>query len=215
MIPNSLKSWLGGEARSPARRQPDEGPPDRDSSQGVLRHSNGLREFFAHISGQKGLKVLDLGAASQANINFITGLGHTIFHEDLFPQFAGPHRNGETFLRDNLNYQPVHFDAVICWDIFDQLPEPELASKIVARLGQITKTGGALVLFFHTAKPDTEVPVYRSQICGMDCFRMFPRGSFRLRRPLNNRNIENLFRDFHALKFFLARDHLREVLVVR
>lgn len=213
MISHSLKRWLGGEASTPAHRK-DAGP-DRDSGQGILRHSNGLREFFAHIAGLKALKVLDLGAASQANINFITGLGHTIFHEDLYPQFAESHWNGDAFLKDNLNYTPALFDAVVCWDIFDQLPEPEAAAQIVARLGRITKAGGALVLFFHTAKPDTEVPVFRSQICGLDCFRMFPRGNFRLRRPLNNRNIENLFRDFHALKFFLARDHLREVVVVR
>ncbi len=213
MISRSLKRWLGGQEEA-ASGSPKEAA-DHDSGQGILRHSNGLREFFAHINGQKGLKVLDLGAPSQANINFITGLGHTIFHEDLFPQFAAPHWNGDAFLKDNLRYQPVLFDAVICWDVFDQLPEPEAAPLVAARLAQITKTGGALVLFFHTAKPGTDVPVFRSQICGMDCFRMFPRGNFQLRRPLNNRNIENLFKEFHALKFFLARDHLREVLVVR
>jgi hypothetical protein len=39
--------------------------------------------------------------------------------------------------------------------------------------------------------------------------------NFRLQRVFNNRNIENLFRDFASLKFFLARDNVREVLVVR
>jgi len=39
--------------------------------------------------------------------------------------------------------------------------------------------------------------------------------SFRLQRVFNNRNIENLFRDFASIKFFLARDNVREVLVVR
>ena len=32
---------------------------------------------------------------------------------------------------------------------------------------------------------------------------------------LNNRHIETLFRDFASIKFFLARDNVREVLVVR
>jgi hypothetical protein len=36
-----------------------------------------------------------------------------------------------------------------------------------------------------------------------------------LQRVFNNRNIENLFRDFGSIKFFLARDNVREVLVVR
>jgi len=39
--------------------------------------------------------------------------------------------------------------------------------------------------------------------------------SFQLQRVFNNRHIENLFRDFASIKFFLARDNIREVLVVR
>jgi hypothetical protein len=42
-----------------------------------------------------------------------------------------------------------------------------------------------------------------------------PASKFRLQRVFNNRNIENLFRDFASIKFFLARDNVREVLVVR
>jgi hypothetical protein len=40
-------------------------------------------------------------------------------------------------------------------------------------------------------------------------------GGFRLQRVFNNRHIENLFRDFASIKFFLSRDNIREVLVVR
>jgi hypothetical protein len=36
-----------------------------------------------------------------------------------------------------------------------------------------------------------------------------------LQRVFNNRHIENLFRDFASIKFFLSRDNIREVLVVR
>jgi hypothetical protein len=39
--------------------------------------------------------------------------------------------------------------------------------------------------------------------------------SFTLQRVFNNRHIENLFRDFASIKFFLSRDNIREVLVVR
>jgi hypothetical protein len=38
---------------------------------------------------------------------------------------------------------------------------------------------------------------------------------FTLQRVFNNRHIENLFRDFGSIKFFLSRDNIREVLVVR
>ena len=36
-----------------------------------------------------------------------------------------------------------------------------------------------------------------------------------LQRVFNNRHIETLFRDFASIKFFLSRDNIREVLVVR
>jgi len=39
--------------------------------------------------------------------------------------------------------------------------------------------------------------------------------TFTLQRVFNNRHIENLFRDFASIKFFLSRDNIREVLVLR
>jgi hypothetical protein len=39
--------------------------------------------------------------------------------------------------------------------------------------------------------------------------------NFHLQRVFNNRHIENLFRDYSSIKFFLARDNVRETLVVR
>lgn len=196
------------------------------SSASALRHSNGLREFFTQLEGRKGLQVLDLGPASQANINLITGLGHKIYHEDLYPELAiyayrvrveggGTRWDENAFLRHNLNYPEELFDAVFCWDLLDLLPEPAAVPGVVDRLHRITKPRAALLVFFHTAEPGRHVPVCRSQIRNLDSLQMSPRGQFILKRPLNNRNIERLFRAFHSLKFFLARDGLREVLVVR
>ena len=38
---------------------------------------------------------------------------------------------------------------------------------------------------------------------------------FPLQRVFNNRHIENLFHDYANLKFFLGKDNVREVLIVR
>lgn len=217
-IPNSLKRWLGRAAPEP--------PPPALPGSGTLRHSNGLGEFFSQLKGQQALRVLDLGPASQASVNFITGLGHKIYHEDLYPELAvyayraripggGTRWDEAAFLRQNLNYPVALFDAVLGWDVLDLLPEPSAAHQIVARLHHITKPRGVLLFFFHTAEPGSSVPVCRAQVRDFDSLEMFPRAQCNLKRPLNNRNIENLFREFHSLKFFLARDSLREVLVVR
>src|SRR5262245_46578453 len=49
-----------------------------------IRQSKGLREFWNAVGAAEGMQILDLGAASQQNINFITGLGHRLCTEDLY-----------------------------------------------------------------------------------------------------------------------------------
>ena len=215
MLSDALKKrWRGG--------TPGEAAAPPASSVPLSRRSNGLRETLTHLSGQKGLRILDLGPAAQANINFVTGLGHTIFNEDLYAELSayrspikGAAWNVSGFLEQNLDYKEGLFDGVFCWDALDWLPDPAAAAEIVFRLAMITKPGGAVLVFFHTADPGTVLPVCRTQIAGPDHLQLFPRGQFTLQRPLNNRNIERLFRQFHALKFFLTQDNLREVLAVR
>jgi len=200
---------------------PEPKPPPVSS----LRRSNGLREFCVELKGQEGLRVLDLGAVCQANISFFTDQQHKVYTEDLYPvlkttRYRVRGDNGrwrfdpERFLIENLNYQMLLFDAVLCWDLFDQLDETAVR-PLADRLHWVTKPGGVLLSFFYTAEPGASVPVYRYRIQGPETVELLPRGQITLRRPLNNRNIENLFKDFHSLKFFLARDHLREVMVIR
>ena len=106
--------------------------------------------------------------------------------------------------------------------------------QVVGRLWSVLKPGGMLLAFFHTRDAGPDSPCYRFHIVGVDTLEMQkielrrearrgPAGGghtpvsdgFQLQRVFNNRNIENLFRDFASIKFFLARDNVREVLVVR
>ncbi len=188
------------------------------------RRSNGLAEFCKELKGQEGLRILDLGAASQANINFFIARGHKVYTEDLYPVFKDdryrivedgkPRFDSDKFLGENVNYQMLLFDAVLCWDIFDQMEEAA-QRPLADRLHRVVKPGGVLLSFFHTAEPGSPVPVFKYSVHADDSLDLHRRGEIRLRRPLNNRNIENLFKEFHSLKFFLGRDNLREVLVIR
>jgi hypothetical protein len=44
---------------------------------------------------------------------------------------------------------------------------------------------------------------------------MAARGQRKPAQIFNNRSLERLFQDFQSVKFFLTRDHLREVIVRR
>ncbi len=205
-------------------------PNQKPSAARVNRRSSGLNEFSKSIAGQEGLCILDLGCTSATNISRFTGMGHKVCTEDLLDAAHDPlllmtGADGKRtvdvprFLRDSLAYQGKIFDAVLAWDVPDYLPEP-LVKPVVERLCALMKPGGILLAFFHTRDAGPDAPHYRYHIASNDMLQLqaTPRNGptvFRLQRVFNNRHIENLFREFASLKFFLARDNVREVIVVR
>ena len=195
-------------------------------SQGkVTRRSSGLQEFVRQLGTQEGLRVLDLGPTSPTNIARLTEQGHKIYNDDVLlssmdPAIQVPGEDGkpvvsvEKFLEENLAHERATFDAVLCWDVPDYLHE-SLVKPMVERLHFITKPGGILLAFFHTRDAGPEAPYFRYHIAGPDTLELQRGPRFRLQRVFNNRHIENLFHDYASLKFFLAKDNVREVLVVR
>ena len=196
----------------------------------LTRRSSGMGEVSRTWAGQEGLCVLDLGATSPNNIRFFTERGHKCYSEDLLlasvdPSLATQDENGKRvldekrFLSENLAYQSSLFDIVFGWNLPDYMDE-SLVKPVMERLWSVMKPGALLLVFFHTKDAGPDAPCYRYHIMGNDVLEMQHivapgKGSFRLQRVFNNRHIENLFRDFASIKFFLARDNIREVLVVR
>jgi len=187
-----------------------------------IRTSSGLREFWKGIQSPSTLQILDLGSASQANVSFITGLGHKIYTEDLprallaWAPGTSPETEGkeEEFFRENLLYEEGQFDGILCWDLFDFLADP-LVKPLVGRLHRFLKPGGSVLGFFHTGAAGQVVPLHQYRIRTEASFQLTKRGTGKLCRHFNNRTIENLFRQYTSLKFYLARDNLREVIIVR
>ena len=196
-----------------------------ERGQRLRRRSSGLAEFARAIAEEEGLRILDLGPTSPTNIAYLTGLGHKVYNEDVLkeaqePSLLVPAENGspvpdaDRFLGDNLVYAPATFDAILCWDTPDYLHEA-LVKPMVNRIHRVLKPKGILLAFFHTRDAGPDAPYYRYHIVGEDALDLQAGPRFRLQRVFNNRHIENLFRDFASIKFFLARDNVREVLVVR
>jgi SAM-dependent methyltransferase len=206
-------------------------------AQKLTRRSSGMGEVSRLLNSQEGLCVLDLGSTSANNIRVFTGKGHKNYSEDLLQSSLDPalriqDREGnpaldsKKFLDDNLVYPAAHFDVVLCWNLPDYMEE-SLVKPTIDRLWSVMKPGGYLLAFFHTRDAGPDSTCYRYHVTGTDMLEMqevkfAPPGrpasdkqSPRLQRVFNNRHIENLFRDFASIKFFLARDAIREVLVVR
>jgi SAM-dependent methyltransferase len=196
-----------------------------ERGQRLRRRSSGLTEFTRAIDEEEGLSILDLGPTSPTNIAYLTGLGHKVYNEDVLKEAEDPtlvvaaedghpSRDADRFLAENLVYTTTTFDAILCWDTPDYLHEA-LVKPMVNRIHRILKPKGILLAFFHTRDAGPDAPYYRYHIASEDTLELQPGPRFRLQRVFNNRHIENLFRDFSSIKFFLARDNVREVLVVR
>jgi SAM-dependent methyltransferase len=232
-VTNSLARFFN---RAPAAEAPSV-PLAADNSERIARRSSGLGEFMKRMQGEEGLSILDLGPTSPANIEYLTNLGHKVYNEDLLQgsidptlitqgEDGKPAINIQQFLAANLQYAAEKFDAVLCWDVPDYVHE-SLVKPIVERLHRVVKPKGALLAFFHTKDAGPDAPYFRYHIAAPDALnlqsvwrlggdRKQPRlPMFRLQRVFNNRHIENLFHDYASLKFFLARDNVREVIVVR
>lgn len=191
------------------------------------RRCIGLSEFTRELSGSEEhkLAVLDLGPTSPANIAFLTDRNVRAYNEDLLraaqdPALYSKQKDAskvldtEAFFTENLAYPDGHFDAVLCWDVADYLPE-ELVKPVVERLYKLVKPKGWLLALFHTKDAGPDTPYFHYHIAKPDTLELEPGSGFRVQRIFNNRHIENLFRDFASRKFFLGRDNLREVIVVR
>ena len=192
----------------------------------IPRRSTGFQHFTRAILRPDGQTVLDLGPTSSNNLQFITGLGHKAYNDDVLmaanaSRFRIPGAEAgsttvdvERFLAEELMYEPESFDAVLMWDVCDYLPEP-LVKPVVERIRRITKPRGALLAFFHTRDAGAEAPYYRYHIQNAEMLELQQGPHFQLQRVFQNRHVENLFRDYTSIKFFLGKDNIREILLVR
>jgi SAM-dependent methyltransferase len=229
-VAHNLMKLFRGSSASPDRSSA------RPAGQRLTRRSSGLAEVTKLLESEETLCVLDLGSTSAANIRYLTERGHKIYSEDLLDastdsslviqdEFGKPTLDSKLFLTENLAYPGTQFDVALFWNLADYMDE-SLVKPVIGRLWSLLRPGGVLLAFFHTREAGPDSPCYRFHIVNTDVLEMqliearregrpASAAGFQLQRVFNNRHIENLFRDFSSIKFFLARDNIREVLVVR
>ncbi|HVT95540.1 MAG TPA: class I SAM-dependent methyltransferase [Bryobacteraceae bacterium] len=190
------------------------------------RNSNGLDQFLASIQDRSGLTLLDLAGASQSNIDFLTAFGHRLYSDDIvrtldeafgrdeFLENQSDAARAEFFLQTTLDFPEESFDGALLWDTL-QFLAPPLLQLTVDRLYRILRPGAYLLAFFNSDEKVKTVPVCSYRIADRKTLILAPRGHSRPAQFFNNRSLEKMFQNFQSLKFFLTRDHLREVIVRR
>jgi 2-polyprenyl-3-methyl-5-hydroxy-6-metoxy-1,4-benzoquinol methylase len=208
----------GTQPANPARTQA--GP--RAAALLSTRPSRGLEEFFAYIRGQSGLKILDLGGATQKNVTFITDLGHRLYSEDFLQILNETFADGTTdqsnpgrieyFLKQTLDYREGQFDGVLVWDVLEYMA-PALLNAVVERLQYVVRPKSYMLAFFHAEDKLDAVPFYTFRIGAANALEVAQQGVRRPAQLFNNRSLEKLFGRFESVKFFLTRERLREVII--
>ena len=178
------------------------------------------------LQAEPGLRIIDTGYTSPSNINYLTGLGHSVFLADLVAdayegkwqsgtdEDGNPIWNVEGYLNQALNFSGRMFDVVMLWTALDYLPEPFLAPA-VAHLHASMNPGGQVLAFFHTKTQGEEAIRCRFHLTDTDDVEMQLTQQFPIQRAFTNRSIERLFAGWSGHQQFLAKDSVSEVIMTR
>src|SRR4051812_44449644 len=191
----------------------------------ITRRSSGLDQVFSAFPPNETQSILDMSGASQANISFITGLGHRLSTDDVIGTMqqcfgedflAGQQAaaNAQRFLDQTLRFHDESFDLVLVWDALQFLTSP-LIDQVIGELIRVVKPGGLMLVFFNADEHASRIPVYNYRIQDQKTLTQVTRSSWQRSQFFPNRMVERLFEKAASLKFFLTRDSLREVIVRR
>ena len=197
------------------------------SIQGSLepRTSNGLDQFVTALREHGSPDILDLSGANQWNLDFLSTRGRLTSDEfthaattafsggDFFANQSDNNRI-QTFCRLSLDYPSSNFDAILVWDCLEYLA-PDLLEEVVAHLHDIARPGALMLCYFHADQAAKAVPATQFRIIDSKTIQTAMRHATRPTQFYSNRAIERIFQNFQSVKFFLTRDHLREVIVRR
>jgi hypothetical protein len=178
------------------------------------------------LETESGLYILDNGFTSPQNINYLTGLGHSLFMTDLVKDaWAGDWKTGEDedgnpiwnvkgYIEQTLNFTGRMFDIVLLWTALDYLPEA-FVQPVVDHLHATMNPGGQVLALFHTRTKGEETARVRFHLTQGSDIEMQLTEQFPIQRAFTNRSIEKIFSGWSGHKQFLAKDALSEVIMTR
>lgn len=219
-------------AAAPAASKP--GPTPSASQAANTRVSNGLKEFLWLLSDVRPARILDLGPAWQATINFLIEKGYRVSSEDMlraWKEFLTAEEEqlrstavGEDqsrisqatlaarFLDDALQYPAESIHGVLAWDLFDYF-DSEVMARVMERLYAILQPGGAVLGMFHSRPAER---FHRYRLVDSQTVELLPAPTLAVHaRVFQNREILDLFGQFRSSKTFVGRDQVREGLFIK
>jgi len=198
-------------------------------SRGELRRaSRGWSETLEFLKAREGLRVLDFGATSSGNINFLTQLGQSFYMANVVedatkPEWMVPDPesakgalrfDAERFAETNFDFSGREFDVVLLWDTADYLP-PSAVPLLFAKIHALLRPEGRLLAFFHGSKEGPASVFARYHITDGPELIVQQTGPFTVQGTYQSRQIEKFLDGYSDIRFLLGKDNVREVIAVR
>lgn len=192
----------------------------------TLRHSGAWSALRKRLQAEPGLRVIDTGYTSPANINYLTSLGQSVYMADpVHDAWTGDWQTGtdedgkpiwnvQGYLDQSFNFTGRMFDVVLLWTALDYLPEA-LVAPLVNQLSAAMNPGGEVLAFFHNRTRGEEGVCYRYHLTPGDDIEVQMAEQFPIQRTFTNRSIERLFAGWSGHRQFLAKDSVSEVIMTR
>ncbi|MCS7041927.1 MAG: class I SAM-dependent methyltransferase [Bryobacteraceae bacterium] len=176
------------------------------------RRSYALEQVSEYLGSFTGGQVVDLGGACQSTIEYVTGLGHRLYAEDVLHTLGQGAEDGR-LPADCLDFPPSSVDVTLCWDRFQFLTEAA-AVALQERIHRVMAPGGLLLALFHPEQTASVSPL-SCRVADARHLLLASAGPPRPLRPFTTRMIERFFQRYDSLKFYLTRENLQEVIVRR
>ncbi|MBI3207431.1 MAG: hypothetical protein HYZ37_00840 [Candidatus Solibacter usitatus] len=181
-----------------------------------------MERFFQALAEFPPSSVLDLGGANQANVSFLTNLGHGISPDNVLhyldriwhnPELSASRRR-EEFFDHALNYHAASFNGALVWDTLEFLPE-DLLDSFIKQLHILLNPGAPMLILFHGSERESNIQSWTYRIASTSMLQLAPLEVRTRSRYYSNTAIERIFEGFRRVSFFLAHNQIREVLVIR
>ena len=139
--------------------------------------SKAVEQFLQSLQGES-LRVLNLTATCQENLDTLSSLGHKqvpddflymldeCFGEpgDFYENQSDPKRQ-DLFMRQCLQFDDWTFEGALVWDSLEYL-KPELLTMTLDHLFGLLMPGSLLLATFHTQASNGRIPAYTYRMLG-------------------------------------------------
>lgn len=190
-------------------------PPEADSEP-LDRHSLALAEVLRTVAAPGKTQVLDLGAASGANVAYLSRHACTLHIADLHRTVGAAEGDNEEALERAFERQLPGgpFDLVLAWDLFDYVGRTGL--RVLGRLLAERTAPGSLLFALVSFHPRISDRPHRFQIVDPETLRYGdPSGLERPSPGYREPDLVRLLPGFEVTGSYLLRHGIQEYLLTR